>query len=303
MTSLQFQAILQLLQNSPDPASVPLTERRATADALAAQTPLLDGVYTEEMGISAKGHTIPALLVAAQSARDDRLILYFHGGGYALGSIATHRDLACRLSAVSGARVLLVDYRLAPEHPFPAAVEDGTAVYHYLLQNGYTPDQLIIGGESAGGGLTLAVLLALRDGGHPLPAAAFALSPWVDLALTGDSLHRNAANDPGLTLAHLQEFASWYLGETDPQTPLASPLYANLSGLPPLLIQVGTAEILLDDARRLAAHAETVSVSVTRDEHEGMIHGWQGFAAFLPEAFEALENVGNFVASNQSPVN
>ncbi len=147
MTSLQFQAILQLLRANPTPPDIPLAERRAAADRLAAQTPLLDGVYTEEMAVPAEECTIPALLVAAQSARDDRLILYFHGGGYATGSIATHRDLACRLSAVSGARVLLVDYRLAPEHPFPAAVADGTAVYHYILQNGFAPEQIILGGR------------------------------------------------------------------------------------------------------------------------------------------------------------
>lgn len=296
MTSLQFQAILQLLRANPTPPDIPLAERRAAADRLAAQTPLLDGVYTEGMAVPAEERTIPTLLVAAQSARDDRLILYFHGGGYATGSIATHRDLACRLSAVSGVRVLLVDYRLAPEHPFPAAVADGTAVYHYVLQNGFTPEQIILGGDSAGGGLALALLLALRDGGQALPAAAFALSPWVDLALTGESLHSNAANDPVLTMAQLQEFAGWYLGNTDPHTPLASPLYADLKGLPPLLIQVGTAEILLDDARRLAAQAEAAGVPVTLDEWPEMIHGWQGFAAFLPEAFEALERMGTFVS-------
>ncbi len=299
MTSLQFQAILQLLRANPTPPDIPLAERRAAADRLAAQTPLLDGVYTEEMTVPAEDRAIPTLLVAAQSARDDRLILYFHGGGYATGSIATHRDLACRLSAVSGARVLLVDYRLAPEHPFPAAVADGTAVYHYILQNGFAPEQIVVGGDSAGGGLALAVLLALRDGGQALPAAAFALSPWVDLALTGESLQSNAANDPVLTLAQLQEFAGWYLGETDPQTPLASPLFADLAGMPPLFIQVGTAEILLDDALRLAANAKAAGVSVILDEWPEMIHGWQGFAAFLPEAFEALERVGDFVNSYQ----
>ncbi len=298
MTSLQFKALLQLLRANPTPADIPLAEQRAAADRLAAQTPLLDGVYTEELAVPAGDRAIPTLLVAAQSARDDRLIVYFHGGGYATGSIATHRDLACRLSAVSGTRVLLVDYRLAPEHPFPAAVADGTAVYQYILHNGFTPAQIILGGDSAGGGLALALLLALRDGGQALPAAAFALSPWVDLALTGDSLHSNAAHDPALTLAQLQEFAGWYLGDTDPHTPLASPLYADLSGLPPLFIQVGTAEILLDDARQLAARAQAAGVSVTLDEWPEMIHGWQGFAGFMPEAFEALERVGEFLTDS-----
>ncbi|MCA9977138.1 MAG: alpha/beta hydrolase [Anaerolineales bacterium] len=295
MTSLQFQAVVHLLRANPTPPGIPLADRRAAADALAAQTPLLDGVYSEQISIPGPAGKIAALLLAAASAADDKVILYFHGGGYVQGSLLTHRDLACRLSAVAGARVLLADYRLAPENPFPAAVEDGTAVYHWLQQSGLDPAHIIIGGDSAGGGLALATMLTLRAAGELLPAAAFALSPWFDLALTGDSLHSNATADPILTPAQLTEFAAAYLDGADPTTPLASPLYADLSGLPPLFIQVGTAELLLDDATRLAAQAQAAGVTVTLDTWAEMIHGWQGFAAFVPEAFEALERVGNFV--------
>lgn len=298
MTSLQFQAVLKLLQANPTPTDVPLAQRRAAADQMAAQTPILDGAYLEQLtipGVLGTSPNIPALLVASGNAADHKLILYFHGGGYVQGSLLTHRDLACRLSAVSGARVLLVDYRLAPEHPFPAAVADGTAVYHWLQQNGLDPAHIVLGGDSAGGGLVLATLLNLRQAGTPLPAAAFALSPWVDLALTGGSLQHNAAADPVLTHTQLTEFAAAYLGDTSPTTPLASPLYADLTGLPPLFIQVGTAELLFDDARRLAEQAEKDGIAVTLDIWEEMIHGWQGFAAFVPEAFTALERVGAFV--------
>lgn len=300
-TSLQFQAILQVLQANINPVDVSLAQRRAIADMMAAQTPLLDGAYLEEIDIpSPNGQALPALLLAASAAADDRMILLLHGGGYATGSLITHRDLACRLSAVSGARVLLLGYRLAPEHPYPAAVDDALAAWQWLRDQGLPAQQILIGGDSAGGGLALALLLRLRAAESPLPRAAFGLSPWTDLALTGPSLQTNAATDPSLTVAQLEEYVAWYLAGTDPRTPQASPLYADLTGLPPLFIQVGTAEILYDDAHRLAQKAAAAGVTATLDEWPEMIHGWQGFAGIMPEAFEALERVGEFVQAQFS---
>lgn len=291
MTSFQFQALLQLLRSGAAPEGMTIAERRAAEEMMAAQSPLPKNVYVEEV----TAVTVPALLIAAERTRDERVILYFHGGGYCVGSPTTHRDFAWRLSAASAARVLLPHYRRAPEHLFPTAVDDAVTTYRWLLAQGIHPDNLVIGGDSAGGGLALATLARLRDEGERLPAAAVLLSPWVDLALTGESLRSKAAEDPVLTLAQLHEFAQLYLGDADPRTPLASPLYADLSGLPPLLIQAGTAEILLDDAARLAERADDAGVDVTLDIWPEMIHVWQGFAGFLPEGQTAVTQIGAFI--------
>lgn len=291
MTSFQFQALLQLLRSGAAPEGVTIAERRAAEEMMAAQSPLPENVYVEEV----TAVTVPALLIAAAGTRDERVILYFHGGGYCVGSPLTHRDFAWRLSAASAARVLLLDYRRAPEHPFPTAVDDAVMAYRWLLDQGIDPVYLTLAGDSAGGGLALATMVRLRDEGDRLPAAAVLISPWVDLALTGESLRSKAAEDLVLTLAQLQEFVDLYLGETDPRTPLASPLYADLSGLPPLLIQAGTAEILLDDAARLAERAGDAGVDVTLDIWPEMIHVWQGFAGFLPEGQTAVTQIGAFV--------
>jgi acetyl esterase/lipase len=222
-------------------------------------------------------------------------MLYLHGGGYVVGSIATHRGLAGRLSQAAAARVLLVDYRLAPEHPFPAAVDDAASAYRWLLAQGIESARLVIAGDSAGGGLTIATLVALRDAGVPLPAAAVCLSPWVDLEGSGDSVTTKAAADPLVQKDMLLQLGAWYLAGADPRTPLAAPLYADLRRLPPLLIQVGTAEILLDDATRLAEKATAAGVKVTLESWEDMIHVWQLFAPMLPEGQQAIERIGVFV--------
>jgi acetyl esterase/lipase len=222
-------------------------------------------------------------------------MLYLHGGGYVIGSLTTHRGLAGRLSQAAKARVLLIDYRLAPEHPFPAAVEDATAAYRWLLAHGCTPARLAIAGDSAGGGLTVATLVALRDAGQPLPAAGVCLSPWTDLEGLGESVTSKASADPIVQKEMLLRLASCYLGDADPRTPLAAPLYADLRGLPPLLVQVGTAEILLDDALRLAERAKAAGVAVTLEAWDDMIHVWQLFAPLLPEGQQAIARIGEFV--------
>jgi acetyl esterase/lipase len=222
-------------------------------------------------------------------------MLYLHGGGYVIGSITTHRELAGRLSRAAAARVLIIDYRLAPEHPYPAAVEDATTAYRWLLQNGAMPARTVIAGDSAGGGLTVATLLALRDAGEPLPAAGVCLSPWTDMEGIGESMRTKAGVDPIVQRAGLLHFADLYLHGADPRSPLAAPLYANLQGLPPLLIQVGTRETLLDDATRLATRAQAEGVEVTLEPWEDMIHVWQLFAPLLPEGQQAIERIGEYV--------
>ncbi len=207
---------------------------------------------------------MPGEWIAAPNAGAERpRIYYLHGGGYVIGSINTHRALIARLSAASGARAFAINYRLAPEHPFPAAVEDAVSAYRWLLEQGVDPATIVIAGDSAGGGLTVATLVALRDAGVPLPAAAVCLSPWTDMEGIGESAKTRKAADPMIDPEGGLAQAQLYLGGADPRTPLAAPLYADLRGLPPMLIHVGDAEVLLDDSTRLAERAKAAGVDVT----------------------------------------
>jgi acetyl esterase/lipase len=223
-------------------------------------------------------------------------LLYLHGGGYNAGSSKTHRKLGFYLSRHSRLPVLLLDYRLAPEHPFPAAIEDTTRAYHYLLESGLVAEQIVVGGDSAGGGLALASLLKLREEGRVLPIGCFMLSPWVDLALSGASLQTHAQLDPLASYEALKQAAYYYLGEVDPKTPLASPLYGELEHLPPLLILVGEYEVLLSDATRLAEKVKSARGKAQLEVWEGMWHVWPGWVGSLPEAEAALVRIGEFVS-------
>jgi acetyl esterase/lipase len=220
-------------------------------------------------------------------------VLYLHGGAYALGSVNIHRELIARLAHLTKTRALAINYRLAPEHPFPAALDDVLAAYHWLLQR-FPPARIILAGDSAGGGLALAALVSL--GGHPetLPAGAVCLSPWADLALAGESLSVNAHADLILDPRDLDRYASFYAGSTPTTHPLISPLYADLSGLPPLLIQVGADEILLDDARRVAQNARAAGTPVTLEVYPAMFHVFQMFS-FIPETKKALDSIAAFI--------
>ena len=210
------------------------------------------------------------------------------------------RDLIARLSRSSGARALGLDYRLAPEHPFPAALDDTLAAYHWLISNGLDAKRIVISGGSAGGGLTLAVLIALRDAGEEMPAAGVCVSSWTDLAHTGESLVNKAGVDPFVQPQVLENMAKLYLGDTDPRAPLVSPLYADLRGLPPLLIHVGSHEVLLDDSTRLAQRATEAGVDVTLEVREDMVPDWQNFAPFLPEGQQSIDRIGEFVRAHTS---
>ncbi len=238
---------------------------------------------------------VTAEWITADGASDSRVVLYFHGGGYIIGSPRTHRPMLAHLSRDSGARVLSLDYRLAPEHPFPAPVEDAVASYRWLLQEGFDPARIALGGDSAGGGLTVAALVQIRYLGLPVPAAGVCVSPWVDMEGLGESMETRAEADPMIVREGLLLSAKTYLGGADPRAPLAAPLYADLRGLPPLLIQVGDAEVLLDDSTRLAGVAREAGVKVQMDVWDDMIHVWPLFAPILPEGKQAIAQAGEFI--------
>ena len=243
--------------------------------------------------LSAGGAT--AEWVAAEGASNSRVVLYFHGGGYIIGSPRTHRPMLAHLSKESAGRVLALDYRLAPEHPFPAPVEDAVASYRWLLGEGFDPARIVLAGDSAGGGLTVAALVQIRYLGLPIPGAGVCISPWVDMEGLGESMETRAEIDPMVGKENLMISAKTYLGGADPRAPLAAPLYADLRGLPPLLIQVGDAEVLLDDSTRLAGVAREAGVEVQMDVWEDMIHVWHLFAPILPEGKKAIKQAGDFI--------
>ena len=238
---------------------------------------------------------VPADLVSAAGASSGKAILYLHGGGYVIGSSATHGELARRLSVAAEADVLVIDYRLAPENPFPAPVEDAVTAYKWLIGQGCDPGGVAIAGDSAGGGLTVATLVSLRDQDLPLPACGVCISPWVDMEGLGESMNSRASLDPMVQREGLVGMADTYLNGADPRTPLAAPLYADLNGLPPLLIQVGTSETLYDDSTRLAERAEAAGVETCFESWEEMIHVWHLFAPMLDEGQRAIERIGEFV--------
>jgi monoterpene epsilon-lactone hydrolase len=222
-------------------------------------------------------------------------ILYLHGGSFTGGSIASHRPLCGSIAHVAQARTLLIEYRLAPEYPFPAALDDAVAAYRWLLETGTKPKRIVIAGDSSGGGLALSALIALRDNGTPLPAATVCLSPITDLACDSKSWDTNAKYELFGDVISARRSIKMYLNGADPRTPLSSPLYANLAGLPPLFMQVGTREVLLADSTRFAQKAHNAGVDVTLDIWHEMVHSWQFAAQFLPEGRAAIEKIGEFI--------
>ncbi len=236
---------------------------------------------------------VPADIVTRAASLAGRWLLYLHGGGYRIGSAAAYRQLTWRIADATCARVLIIDYRLAPEHPFPAAIDDAHAAYRWLLEQ--DAKEIVVMGDSAGGGLALALLMKLRDEGFRLPDAAVAMSPWTDLALTGVSLTENAAADPMLNADDLPQAAADYLAGTDPHHPYASPLYGNPSGLPPVLILVGSDEILRDDAVRMAEKLRAANPRSELQVWPQMPHVWQAYTPVLPEARYAVADIGDFV--------
>ncbi len=265
-----------------------IVEQRAIFEATAA--PAEADVVAVEVGVRG----VPAEWISIEGQTSERVVLYFHGGAYVMGSTATHRALAGRIARASNARVLLPNYRLAPENPFPAALEDAHECWNWLVSEGYSPERMAIAGDSAGGGLALATLLALKDASDQLPACAVGLSPWTDLEGTGPTAEPGAVDDPMLSTDGLRSSGRDYAA-ADLKNPLAAPLWGNLEGLPPLLLQVGTREILLSDSTRFADKARKVGVDVTLEVEEGLVHVWQMLPG-VPEAQSAVERIGAFIA-------
>jgi epsilon-lactone hydrolase len=294
MSQQQLQQIIQMLKAQPIAGHPTVQDMRANFEQMGALFPVAADVKCEPVNAG----VIKAEWVTAPGADAGRAVLYLHGGGYVIGSINTHRDLAARISRAAKARALIINYRLAPEHRFPAAVEDSVAAYRWMLASGLKASRIAVAGDSAGGGLTVATLVAIRDARLANPGAGVCLSPWVDLEGLGDSMKTKASVDPMVQKEALVEMANHYLAGQSPRSPLAAPLYADLAGLPPLLIQVGTAETLLDDSTRLAERARKAGVKVTLEPWENMIHVFQIFAPMLDEAQQAIDKIGEFIRAN-----
>ncbi|HEY0602064.1 MAG TPA: alpha/beta hydrolase [Herpetosiphonaceae bacterium] len=246
---------------------------------------------------------IPSEWVASSAQpAGDTVVLYVHGGGFTAGSPKTHRELAARLVEASGSRLLVIDYRLAPESRCPAAVDDVVTAYRWLLDTGLAPQQIAFAGESSGAALIMAALVQLREAGAPLPAAVALISPWVDLTMSGPTIESRAEVDPLTTKAGLTEASRYYLGDRDPGDPMASPLFADLQSLPPTLIHVGDHEILLSDSLQLAEKLRAAGVDVQLDIWDEMWHVWHGWAAAVPEARQAIVQIGQFLRERLAAV-
>lgn len=266
----------------------PLDRRRVGYDEMAPPAP--DDVATETAtvgGVPGQWFTPPDPTGVTT--------LFFHGGGYVIGSSKSHADLTGRIAKATGSRLFSVDYRRAPDDPFPAAYDDALAAYRGMLADGVDPQRFVVAGDSAGGALALAALVAARDAGEPLPVCAYSLSIWSDLSCSGESYAANVELDPFVTPEMGHTNAAEYLAGADARDPRASPVFADLSGLPPLLLQVGTDELLLDDTRRVTEKARAAGVEVTEQIAEGQMHVFQHLTWLLPEAQEAIEDIGAFV--------
>jgi epsilon-lactone hydrolase len=289
MAESQIAAVRALLASLPRPTG--LDARRERLVALTSHYAIAPDVALQSVdagGVRGEWSITP-------EADPRRVLLFLHGGAYIVGGIESHRHLVVQAGRVARVRTLALDYRLAPEHPFPAALDDALAAYRFLLSEGYAPADIVLAGESAGGGLALGALVALRDAGTPLPGCVWLSSPWTDLTMSGESMISKADVDPLIQKPYLLEAASAYLNGADPRTPLASPLFAELAGLPPLLIQVGGAETLLDDSMRLARAAAQANVRVVLETWPDMIHAWTLYYPQLDEGRRALDSMGRFV--------
>jgi epsilon-lactone hydrolase len=289
MSHSEIDAVRELLRSRPRPTG--FAERRERLDAIGSTSPVATDIRleaTDADGVAAEWSLAPG-------SDPSRVLLFFHGGGYCSGSIVSHRGMVTEVGRSARVRTLAVAYRLAPEHPFPAALEDARAAYGFLLDHGIAAPRIVVGGDSAGGGLTLALMTSLRDAGERLPGCAWLVSPWVDLQMTGASLAEKANVDPLISKPYLEELASAYLAGADPANPLVSPLNADLAGLPPLLVQVGSAETLLDDAVRIAQRAGAADVRINLEIWPHMIHAWHLWATQLEEGRRAIASAGAFI--------
>lgn len=289
--SPQLDRVLEMIRARAAEVRKTIEDDRLSYERIMSSFKMDDDIKTERVGAGG----VPAEWIVAPGATADRIVLYLHGGGYAFGSMRTHRVMLSYLSRAAAARVLGLDYRLAPENPFPAPVEDTVAAYRWLLAGGAKANQIVVAGDSAGGGLMLAALVALRYLGEPLPAAGVGISSWTDMEATGASFTENAEVDPSVSRDRILHIVKLYMGGKDPRAPLASPIHADLVGLPPLLLQIGSIETLLDDSTVLAKRAKEAGVKVEVEVWDDMPHVWHHFAPILPEARQAIEHIGEFV--------
>jgi epsilon-lactone hydrolase len=290
MPSPEHEAVIKALQEKPLDVELSFVEQRAYYEAMVGGVPLPVDVTLEEVVIA--GREADLLLTRGADAR--RVVMHLHGGGYVIGSNRMYRDFGSRLSRATRTAVLVPHYRLAPEDPFPGAVEDAVHAYRWLLDRGFAPSAIAISGDSAGGGLAVATIMKLRDTGLPLPGAGIFISPWTDLELTGSSFAPGAVDDPIMDPKNLANLARQYAGD-NLRDPLVSPVHGNVSNFPPALVFAGTREYLLDDARRLCAALKAAHVSVRYIEGEGLIHCWAVLVPNAPESAECLRSIGQFL--------
>jgi epsilon-lactone hydrolase len=294
VSSEQAENLDAILRQSAFPAGSDVSEQRRLLRELTSAQPL----PAEVTATAAVLGGVPTAEITVDGTEQRHVVLYFHGGVYVLGDAFQAAGLAAQIGRRTQAKVISVDYRLAPEHPYPAAVDDALAAYEALLQGGTPPSDIAFAGESAGGGLAVATLVNARDHGLPLPAAAFVMSPYADLTLAGATMDTKAAADPLLSRENLQARVPDYTAGHDAAAGLISPVFAGLSGLPPLIIQAGTHEVLLDDAIRLARQAATADVQVTLDITPGVPHVFQAYYPILDEAAVALDRAGQLLSAH-----
>ena len=293
MSTEQRETLDAILRQSAFPVGSDVSEQRRLLRELLSAQPLPGDVTVTAAALGG----VPTAEITVDGVEPRHVVLYFHGGVYVMGDAFLAADLASQVGRRTRAKVISVDYRLAPEHPYPAAVDDALAAYQALLDNGTAPSDIVFAGESAGGGLAIATLVNARDHQLPLPAAAFVMSPYADLTLAGTTLETKGKADPLLSREALQARVPDYTAGLDAALPLISPLFADLSGLPPLIIQAGTHEVLLDDALRLARRAATADVAVTLDVTPGVPHVFQAYHQILDEAAAALDRAGQFLSA------
>jgi monoterpene epsilon-lactone hydrolase len=294
VSTAQRENLEAVLRQSAFPADIDLNEQRRLLKELIAAQPLPADVTVTAATLGG----VPTAEITIEGIEPRHVVLYFHGGVYVLGDAFQAASLAAQVGRRTRAKVISVDYRLAPEHPFPAAVDDALAAYAALLHNGTAPSDIVFAGESAGGGLAVATLVNARDHGLPLPAAAYVMSPYADLTLAGKTMETKRAVDPLMSRGNLQSRVTDYTAGQDAALGLISPIFADLSGLPPLIIQVGTHEVLLDDAIRLAQQAATADVEVMLDITPGVPHVFQTFSPILDEGAAALDRAGQFLSAH-----
>ena len=295
MSKQELDAIYEMMKTTGHPEDAAPHLLRESMDSAADNFPIPESVAITSTDVAG----VAAEWIVGPGGEDGPVMLYLHGGGYVAGSLKSHRHMVAYLADKMGGRILNIDYRLAPEHPFPAQIEDSVAVYSAMVADGADPTNLFIGGDSAGGGLTMATLLSVRDKSLPMPAAATLFSPWMDMTVSGETLVTKADSDPSITPTMVQNTANNYLGGRDPNDPLASPIFADLAGMPPVLIQTGENEGLLSDSETLNDRLLEAGSPSQLEVWSDMFHVWHAYWPMLSEARDALDGAAKFIADHR----